>query len=471
MNRREFLGASTLLASGLNSIAADASAPPAPRGPNEQLRVAILGASTRGRVHVGNFAGRHNCLVTVVCDPDRDMIGPAMKTAERAQGKAPRYEKDLRKVIESDDVDAVTIATPNHWHALAAIWALEQGKHVYVEKPVSHNVREGRLLVDAARKHQRICQAGIQGRSMTGMRRAIQFLHDGHLGKIKLVRGLCYKPRFGIGKLQGKATLPARADYDLWCGPAPNNPPRRKKLHYDWHWFWDYGNGDLGNQGVHQIDIARWGLGLSGLPNSVLSLGGRYLFNDDGETPNSQVTLLDYGDAQILFEVRNLPSKHFLGADIGNVFHGSKGYLVCPTNESAVAYGPDGRILQVFQGDGDHYGNFIHACRSGKTDDLHAPIEEGHISSALCHLGNISYRLGKEVSFDTRPELLPDSSEASAAWKRMTDHLKECGIDLAAANYRIGRRLTIDPKKESIADDREANQLLTREYRKGFELT
>ncbi|MBL8793425.1 MAG: Gfo/Idh/MocA family oxidoreductase, partial [Planctomycetia bacterium] len=281
LNRREFLHESALWSaavaavSGLRVPAVEAAA--AQTGDaNSQLRVAVIGVKGRGRDHLTGFAGKHNCLVTTVCDVDTTYADPAVKIVEKAQGKAPKFEQDLRRVMEDKNIDIISIATPNHWHALAAIWAMQAGKDVYVEKPVSHNVSEGRRIVEAARKYNKICQTGTQSRTNAGMRQSIDYVRSGKLGKVTLARGLCYKPRGTIGKVTGEQQIPGTIDYDLWCGPAPKKPLMRKNLHYDWHWTWDYGNGDLGNQGIHEMDKARWGLGKNELPKSALSLGGRF---------------------------------------------------------------------------------------------------------------------------------------------------------------------------------------------------
>jgi predicted dehydrogenase len=414
-----------------------------------------------------------------------------MADAEKQQGKQPKYEKDLRKVFEDPSIDCVSIATPNHWHSLAAIWALQAGKHVYCEKPVSHNVSEGRRLVEAAAKYNKVCQTGTQIRSSSGIREAMAFLHDGHLGKISLARGLCYKPRRSIGRVKGEGTIPATIDYDLWCGPAPKRPPHREKLHYDWHWQWDYGNGDLGNQGIHQMDVARWGLGKAGLPQAVVSLGGRFGYIDDGETANTQVCIFDYGDAKLIFEVRGLMTRDLLAdqrgkptvdkevngkrvslrAAVGNIFYGDKGFLVCSSYTDAVALDHDDQIIKVFKGPDDHYGNFAKAVRSGRQSDLNAPIEEGHLSSALCHLGNISYRLGREVPFgSTEVRSAGHDKDAAETIDRMVKHLKANGVKLDEAKCRLGAALTLDAKAERFRDNKEANAMLTRKYRKGFEV-
>jgi predicted dehydrogenase len=486
INRRDFLHDSAALAAALAGTATltGSAAAQQPRTRAERnkgsaidkLRVAIVGVHGRGMSHVGGFAAKNNCVVTTICDCDEAVVGKAIKAVAKAQGIAPKYEKDIRKVVADKDVDIVSIATPNHWHALAAIWAIQNGKDVYVEKPVSHNVSEGRRIVEAARKYNRICQTGTQCRSMPATREAMKFLHDGKLGKITLGYGLCYKARPSIGRVSGPQQPPSSMDYDLWCGPAPNKPPHRNgkfgPVHYDWHWIWDYGNGDLGNQGIHQMDVARWGLKKNELAGSVQSVGGRFGYIDDGETANTQIAAFDYGDCELIFEVRGLPTKHYKGAKVGNVFVGSKGYLVCPSYNSAVAYDPDGQILQVFKegGDENHYENFVNAVRSRKAEELNADILEGHLSSALCHLANISYRLGQLCPFSKQTGVFGDDKTAVEALARTAEHLKDNKVPLEQTSYRLGRKLTMDPKAEKFIQDTEANQYLSREYRKGFEV-
>jgi predicted dehydrogenase len=498
LNRRQFLNDTSALAAlagtGLlagAAEAADAKEEARKRDVNDRLHVAVIGVHGRGMAHVGAFAGssKKNTIVTTICDADQAVIGRAMKMVEDRQGKAPKYEQDLRKVLEDKSIDIVSIATPNHWHALAAIWALQHDKDVYVEKPVSHNIHEGRILVETARRYNRICQAGTQSRSSTGMRAAMDFLHAGKLGHIRLARGLCYKLRGSIGKVKEPTPIPRTVDYNLWCGPAPMKPLMRESLHYDWHWQWDYGNGDIGNQGIHEMDKARWGLGKNELPKAVFSFGGRFAYVDDGETANTQVAVYDFGDCQLLFEVRGLPSdtpypepigkregRH--GANfVGNIFYGSEGVLVCPSYTSAIAVANDGHVIQEFKGGEDHFGNFIKAVRSRKVEDLNADILEGHLSTALCHLGNISYRCGKEQRFtfvrvaNARKAKPPsDDKETAAAFGRFATHLADKIGPLDKISYRVGARLEIDPQTERFTNDDRANALLTRAYRKGFEV-
>jgi predicted dehydrogenase len=489
-DRREFLSSSTALTAALAALGpgarlvnASEKSATASRGPaNDRLRVAVMGVNGRGMSHIQAFAGRNNCIVATVCDADVGVIGPAMSLCLSKQGFFPRFEADIRKVLDDKSIDIVSIATPNHWHALAAIWAMQAGKDVYVEKPVSHNVSEGRRIVDTARATRKICQTGTQSRSSTGMREAMAFLHEGKIGKVRLARGLCYKRRGSIGKVDKPQPLPKTVDYNLWCGPAPKEPLMRKRLHYDWHWIWDYGNGDLGNQGIHEMDKARWGLGKNELAKSVLSVGGRFGYVDDGQTANTQICLFDYGDSELIFEVRGLPSDSPYPPPIsnragkrgdnfvGNIFYATEGLLVCPSYTSGVAVRPDGEIIREFKGGEDHFGNFLKAVRSRRPEDLNADILEGHLSSALCHLGNISYRLGTPTPFDKAEHIFGSDKDATSTLASMVNHLKAAGVQLSETQLRAGRRLTLDPKGETFVNDHEASAMLTREYRKGFEV-
>jgi predicted dehydrogenase len=503
LNRRDFLKDSAVLAAALAGAGALRGAEPTEKkekekgGASEQLRVAVVGVHGQGMSHVGTPEGRRegepggsgyldkrlNCVITHICDCDEAVIGSAMKRVESAQGKPPKYEKDIRKLVEDKTIDIISIAMPNHWHALAAIWAMQNGKDVYVEKPVCHEISEGRRMVEAARKYNKICQTGTQSRSSTGLREAMEFLHNGKLGKIKLSRGLCYKLRESIGKVSGPQEPPKTMDYDLWCGPAPNKPPMRYSkrngtVHYDWHWFWDYGNGDIGNQGIHEMDKARWALNKNELPKSVVSIGGRLGYIDDGETPNTQICVFDYGDdCELIFEVRGLPTNKLKaraadkeGAGVGNIMYGTEGYMVMPSYSNATAFDLDGKVIKEFKGGESHFANFVKAVRSRKKEDLNADILEGHLSSALCHLGNISYRLGTEQAFNKAGKAFGDDKEAAETLLRMEDHLKENKVPLDDTKCRVGKSLKIDAKKEAFVDDKDANAMLTREYRKGFEV-
>ncbi len=439
IDRRRFLKNSAALAASLSAFEVAATRARAEdqiaerkedgakkAGPNDQIRVAVIGVRGRGMEHVHSYLKLKDARITTICDVDQKVIKPATLEISAVYGSAPKYVQDLRRVFDDPEIDAVSIATPNHWHSLATIWACQAGKDVYVEKPISHNVSEGRKAVEAARKYNKIVQAGTQCRSHKGIQDAIEFLRSGKLGQIYMAKGLCYKPRGSIGH-KPDGPVPEGLDYDLWTGPAEMRPFNPNKLHYNWHWIWNTGNGDLGNQGIHQMDLARWGLGKNEFPKTVMSAGGRYGYKDDRETPNTQTVDFEFDDALLQFEVRGLPTNDELGVKIGDLFYGTEGVLAISSYTDWQTYlgpklekGPGGR------GGGNHFANFLQAVRSRDVKSLNGDIEEGHLSSAYCHLGNIAYKLG--------------------------------------------RKLHINPSTESFVDDAQADALLTRKYRKGFEV-
>ena len=444
------------------------------RGANEDLRAAVVGLNGRGRDHVKQLSALKGVRVVALCDVDTDVLDRETK-AIRDSGRSVETFTDIRRLLESKDIDVVTIATPHQWHALASIWSVQAGKDVYVEKPVSYSVWEGRKIVEAARKHGRIVQSGTQIRSNPGVVEAIAWLQSGNLGKIKLARGLCYKRRDSIGKTSGPQPVPSTVNYDLWTGPAPLVPLRRKRLHYDWHWIWDTGNGDLGNQGIHQMDVARWALGETQLSPRVFSIGGRLGYDDDGQTPNTQVVIHDYPAAPLIFEVRGLPSgtgstkmDDYHGASIGVVIECEHGELVIPSYTSAIARDKDGKEIRRFDGAGSHFQNFLDAVRSRKASELHADILEGHISSALCHTANISYRLGTPHSPEEFPDALKSNPAMAESFVRVQEHLAANGVELANTPLLLGAHLEMNPDTEQFKGNSRATELLTREFRKPF---
>lgn len=451
-------------------------------GANDTIRVGVAGLNGRGGSHVGAFSGMKGVEITYLIDPDTATFDKRLKQIDAAGGTRPRLVQDIREALDDRSLDAVSVATPNHWHALITVWACQAGKDVYVEKPCSHNVREGHVAVEAARKYKRIVQHGTQGRSSAGWAQAAAAVQSGRLGKLLVSRGLCYKRRKSIGKVTGPQQPPATMDYDLWCGPAPNKPPQRNgehgPVHYDWHWVWDYGNGDIGNQGVHQMDIARWMIPQATMPRSVISLGGRFGYEDDGETPNTQIAVFDFGQTQLVFEVRGLESDAFRGQKVGNLCHLQEGTIAgnrfipkgtdkaepLPKVEGVVPRGPGTAGKEA------HFNNFIAAVHSRNQSDLNAEILEGHYSCALIHFANISYRLGEPVPFNSQTKAFGDNKEVYETLARMEEHLKGNGVKLDGKTYLLGRKLSIDPGTESIIGDAEANRMLTRNYRKPFAL-
>jgi predicted dehydrogenase len=486
LSRRDFveqalMAATAALATGTGarSLLADEAAPARVVGPNDKIRVATIGVNGQGGAHLGEWLKNPDVDLVAVCDCDPAAYEKHVGKFKNMQ-HPPRYVQDVRKLLEDKTIDAVSIATPNHWHALMAVWAMQQGKDVYVEKPCSHNVREGRVMTQWARRLGRMCQMGVQSRSMPGMRQALEFVHSGKIGKVSVAHAICYRRRGTIGLVETEAPIPPGLDFDLWCGPAPKVVPKRKRLHYDWHWVFATGNGDLGNQNPHELDKARWGIGKQELPKRVVSLGGRLGYVDNGDVANSQVSIYQWDDALIISDVRGLDIKSPVTFDLkgtkpfdgaANIWYGTEGYVVGPNYTSGVAFDYDGNEIGKWSG-GEyqaHFANFVKAIRSRNHKDLHLDIEDGHLSSALAHLGNVSYRLGSAVPEGTRPSLLADNPHVMKTLSTFESHLRENGVDFANSKFYLGQELTIDPQTE-LATDANANQLFTREYRAGFEL-
>ena len=405
-------------------------------GANDRVNVAVIGIRAQGRAHINNYCSihqSHNVRLKTLCDVDEAFFADQIKNVNEKTGIKPGTEWDLRKVLEDPEIHGVSIATPNHWHALATIWACQAGKNVYVEKPVCHNIFEGRKMVEAARKYNVRVQSGFQSRSSRNVISAIKFLHEGGIGDVYMARGLCFKPRdsFGIAK---DGEPPATLHYDMWLGPASWRPYNEKRGHYNWHWFWDIGNGDTGNQGPHQFDIARWGLGKNEHPVTIHSSGGVYAINPAEcaqETPNTQISVYKYADGKMLeFETRGMYTNGEASLDvrIGNIFYGTEGYLEL-SGGSWKAYrkrekepfmtskeaGAQVDLLSTVAdaSDSNHWGNFINSIRSGDNTTLRCDIMEGFYSSALPHLGNISYRLGRGLKFMGEYEKFADDPEAN----------------------------------------------------------
>ena len=486
LDRRSFLKSSLLTTASLSLFPAlgaeegaerKAAAPAASRaaGANGDIRFAVVGFGGRGMDHIQGLRAVKGTRMVALCDVDASTLNREVKKY-RDLGEPIEGYTDIRKLLESKDIDVVSFATPNHWHSLGAIWAMQAGKDVYVEKPISHNVWEGRRVVEVARQLNRIVQAGTQSRSSSGMREGIEWVRAGNIGKILRARSLCYKRRPSIGKVDGPQPIPPGIDYDLWCGPAPKEPLMRKKLHYDWHWVWPTGNGDLGNQGIHQMDMARWVLGETALSPRVLSVGGRLGYVDDGTTPNTMIVFHDYPTAPLIFEVRGLPSgadskdmDKYRGVSVGMVVDCEGGSMLITDYNGAKIVDKQGAQLKVFSGSSSHYANFLDAVRSRKPSDLTADILEGHLSSALCHTGNISYRLGKTFSPEEIREGVNGNKDLAETRGRMEEHLAANNVDLKTTPATLGAMLKMDPQTtERFIGNPEADQLLTREYRQPF---
>jgi predicted dehydrogenase len=474
ISRREFgvrIGTAAGLAAGGGLLSGRLEAAPyvggRVLGANDRVVTASIGIRGQGNALKRGFARLKNVEIKTLCDIDAN-LAPERINDERLKDVAtfkPGFVQDLRRVMDDKDIDAVVIATPNHWHALATIWALQAGKHVYVEKPSSHTVWEGRKMVEATARYNKIVQVGTMNRSRPAVKDAIKFIHDGGLGKVYMARGLCFKPRPSIGKYPDGPMKPgeqyklnalsttyeptyddqylSKVDYDLWLGPAAKRPFNRNRFHYNWHWHWDYGNADSGNQGPHQFDIARWGLQKQEHPVKIRSAGGYFGAEASQETPDTLTTLFDYADGAILeFATRGGFTNEEGPVKIGNLFYGTKGWLwieesgrkwqsyLGPKNEKGPGAEPPPGTSSEPTGltttEYPHYQNFVDAIRAGDPKLLACDVYEGHMSSALPHLGNIA--------------------------------------------YRVGRPLQFDGKAEKFVNDKEADRLLTREYRKGFEI-
>ncbi len=426
-------------------------------GANDQVNIAHIGIRGQGGSHIKGFAKIPGVKIKTICDVDENLFPGRLAAIEKAFGYKPGTEWDMRRVFDDKDIDAVTFATPNHWHALGTIWACQAQKHVYVEKPASWSIWEGRQMVNAARANKVLVQVGFQNRSRKNTTAAIRFMHKGGIGKIYMARGLCFKPRWDIGRYPNgpmaegeenylrtdkSGKMPtytekylSKVHYDMWIGPARKRPFNRNRFHYNWHWNFEYGNGDTGNQGPHQFDVGRWGLNKHEYPVKVRSMGGYYIFDSQQNTPNTQTSIFEYADGTLFeFSTRGL----FTNADgqvkIGNIFYGSEGWLEIDAGGNWKTYfgykgepGPNSDNIEeeesdalntVGTGTGGHYGNFIAAVKAGDQGVLTCDIEEGHRSSALPHLGNISYRLGRELIFDGKKEKFVDDDEADEMLRR-----------------------------------------------------
>jgi predicted dehydrogenase len=464
VSRREFMARSVQVSAGITAASALTSCASTETvalgtgkviGANDRINLAVIGMRSRGNSLIEGLGSQKNVKIAALCDIDQNVLQGRAGEVEKNFGNKPQMYSDMRKLFENKDIDAVAIATPNHWHALATIWACQAGKHVYVEKPACHNPFEGRKMVEAARKYDRLVQVGFQNRSITGVRQAMAFLKGGGIGDVYLARGLCYKTRTSIGSpIDGIGSGDAykyymfnkpgknynqaymdKVDYDLWTGPAPKQPFNYNRFHYNWHWNWLYGNGDNGNQGPHQWDVARWGLGQDEHPVQVSSTGGFYGEPCSQNTPNTQTSQIVYADGKMIeFEVRGLPSNAEEGIGIGNIFLGTKGWMAVNGSDwqSYMGYknekGPGSSsenkeeaadpMNAAGAGGGGIFANFIGALRSNDYKKLSSDIESGYLSSALPLLSNIAYRTGEVLEWDGCKERFVGNSKANAMLTR-----------------------------------------------------
>jgi predicted dehydrogenase len=416
MERRTFL-----MGAGLVGMGA--------RAANDTVGIGVIGLGGRGRDHLKYYSKLPEARVVAICDVNQAQTERAGQIAAKLQGGQPHVYQDLRKLFEDKDVDAVSIATPNHWHALATIWGCQAGKDVYCEKPACYNIFEGRAMEAEARKSKRIVQIGMQGRTIAHKQRAVDLLRAGAIGQVYMARGICFKRRPSIGHTPTEPT-PAGIDWDLFLGPAPMREYTKNRYQYNWHWFWDTGNGDIGNQGIHEMDLARRGLGRD-LPKGAVSTGGKYVYEDDQETPNTQIASLDYGDAEIVFEVRGLntggePGIPSSGPNfVGVTFFGSEGFMPVDEHGFQIFLGDKrepGESMKHVEAEIDdttqHMANFLKAVKSRNPADLNADVSVGVASAALVHMANISYRLGRKVNYDAATGSFVDDAQANAMMTR-----------------------------------------------------
>ena len=416
LSRRRFIKNSTGAAVALSM---PAILPQSVFGANDRVRIAVLGVNGRGKNHIEGFMKLENVEVACLCDPDTVVLAERAKEFEEKYGKKVKTREDLRKVFDDKSIDAVSIAMPNHWHALATIWACQAGKDVYVEKPGSHNLFEGRKMVEAAKKYKRVVQHGVQLRSSVAIREAIDHLRKGTIGDVYMARGLVFRWRPDIGN-KGTESVPKGLNYDLWTGPAQMRDFSRNLVHYNWHWTWDYGNGDVGNQGIHETDLCMWGLDV-GLPQQISAMGGKFLWDDCKETPEVLSSNYLYPDEKkmIQFEVRHWSTNLEDGVGVGNIFYGSEGYMVIKGyNDYQIFLGREREAGPSRKEGGDHYANFIEAVRAQDPSLLNGPVETAHLSSGLAHLGNIAFRTGRVLHFDPKTETFPGDDEANAMLTR-----------------------------------------------------
>jgi predicted dehydrogenase len=394
LGRRAFLGAASLAVLPASGRAAA----------SERVRIAVIGLRSRGLDHLKLFSAEPDAEVVAICDVDDAMIAKAMERIPSAGGKAPRAEKDFRRLLDDKSIDAVTIATPDHWHGLMTVVACQASKDVYVEKPVSHNVVEGRRMVEAARKYRRVVQAGTQRRSAPWVAEAVGRVRDGAIGKVGMARAWIHQVRPSIG--HGRpAPVPPGVDYAMWQGPAPDRPFYPNRFHYNWHWFWNWGTGELGNNGIHAVDIARWGLGVDA-PVAVGSGGGKYVFDDDQEVPDTQVATWEFPGACLVWEHRMWSKHPAEGSGFGVAFYGDKGTLIIGERSWHIEDGDGSRGKPAPDGQQLHVKNFLDSVKTRNKPN--ADIEIGHLSTRLCHLGNIAFRTGKKLTFDPARESFHD---------------------------------------------------------------
>jgi predicted dehydrogenase len=504
VSRRSFLGTSSLSVLAAGSMLPFAIGADKPKA-NETLGIAIVGAGGRAHVHGDAFAKDKRVKVLYFCDPDINRANSACQSFAKKHGYTPKALQDFRPVLEDKNVDAVSCASSNHWHALCTVWAMQAGKHCYMEKPITHNFFENKAVAAAVKKYGLVYQAGTQCRSTENVNAAVKFIREGKIGEVKFVRSLTYRRRNAIGAI-GEYPVPQGVDYDFWLGPAEVKPLTRKNFHYDWHWQRAYGNGDAGNMGAHQLDVARWFLGVEQYPQTVSTYGGRIGYDietknpdyrDAGDVANTLVSVFDYGDKCLVSEIRALATPPFavpveskLTTDMGVVAYGTEGYVVLAPNvrhndfEHSAAYDLKGNLLKDFKDavskqyddvylTGRHTANFVDAILADKPESANADVRTGTLSAVLTHLANLSYYFGEshKISAEELKRKVSsvkslDDNEATLA--RTLEHIQAAGVDLKKTPLSWGEPLKIDVEKETILGKNITDDFITRHYRKGF---
>jgi predicted dehydrogenase len=475
LTRRQFLRRTSVAALASTSLALPRVASSSVLGANDEIRVGVIGLGVRGaRAHVPSFDRQAGVRVAAICDPDRLRLNACAEKIEKQFGHKAEKFVDLRKLITSKNLDAVSVATMQYWHALPTVWACQAGKDVYCEKPLSHFIWEGEQMVDAARRHKRLVQVGTQSRSSKRVRSAMDYIKSGQLGKIRYIVAFANKPRVPIGNRKEPLPIPDTLDYELWCGPARKEPIYRDRIQYDCSFTWNMGDGESCNQGVHEIDVARWLLGETKLPRRVMSIGGRFCFNDAGNVPNTQITYYDYPSAPVLYEVHNMRAAKgskkrplFRGVATDACVQCEGGYVMM---RRGFACDNAGKVVKRFRGGEDIFENFIAAVRSGRREDLCADVLKGHRSTSVTHAGNISYRLGRKATADEIRAQVKETPLFEERFDSLLKHLKAHEVDVDAKTITVGPWLEIDREKSRFKNNEAANRLVQGTYRKPWTL-
>ena len=471
-SRRDFLKKSSALVAGSSFLISGTKASGNIIGANDRVRIGVAGLNGRGSAHIGGWKGQANVEIVALIDPDQNVLAKRLKGVDGAKGFS-----DVRKALEDKSLDALSIAAPNHWHSLMTIWAAQAGKHVYVEKPMSHDVQEGRIAVEAQKKYGIVVQHGTQRRSNAGIAGLHEALADGSLPKLKIAYGYCCKPRGGIGMDKPQAP-PANLDWDLWKGPAVIDQYHANYVHYDWHRFWKTGNGDLNNQGTHQLDVARWAIDKEQThPVRVMALGGRFQWNDQGETPNTMFGIAEFpNDQYVFFNVRNVNYKGY-SQQVFNEYYLEDGSKI--TGEGSYKIERPGQkpeVLKLAPGKvtpGGNWGSFIAAVRAGDPNMANGNVMDAHYGCVMGHLINNSYRLGQKVPFNSKAGSFGDNKDAAEHFMKLHSIMQDgVGIPQDGEEYTVGPWLTFDPETERHTGDyaEQANRLLKDPNNMGFQV-